>query len=145
MSGCLVCGEESDLQYRCNYCDERFCKAHRLPENHDCTGLIFEKSDQQWFDENKEGIGTEVSDSTDSEPYETVEPARMGSRVEPEYEHESPGLNPDGSLKTLDDSDDGNEDEIKEDTSSTFGLSEAGVLLLILAGVGVVIYFGTNI
>ncbi|TFG21125.1 MAG: hypothetical protein EU530_01205 [Promethearchaeota archaeon] len=26
------------LPYTCQYCGKKFCRKHRLPENHDCTG-----------------------------------------------------------------------------------------------------------
>jgi Zn-dependent protease len=34
---CAVCGLDVDLPFRCNYCENYYCPAHRLPENHDCT------------------------------------------------------------------------------------------------------------
>lgn len=27
------------MAYRCSYCEKQFCAAHRLPENHECTGV----------------------------------------------------------------------------------------------------------
>jgi predicted nucleic acid binding AN1-type Zn finger protein len=26
------------LPHTCQYCGKKFCRKHRLPENHDCTG-----------------------------------------------------------------------------------------------------------
>lgn len=50
MAGCDICGVESNLQYRCNYCDNEFCSDHRLPEKHDCPGLIiFQYVGPKWF------------------------------------------------------------------------------------------------
>ncbi len=36
---CEACGAQEDLPYTCKFCEGRFCGAHRLPENHECTGL----------------------------------------------------------------------------------------------------------
>ncbi|MDS0296648.1 CAP domain-containing protein [Halogeometricum luteum] len=43
---CHYCGtslEEEGLSTRCNYCRERVCGDHRLPEKHDCPGLYYQK------------------------------------------------------------------------------------------------------
>ena len=34
---CAACGIDVDLPFRCNYCENYYCPAHRLPESHDCT------------------------------------------------------------------------------------------------------------
>jgi hypothetical protein len=39
MSECSICGERVILPYRCSYCGLYFCDEHRLPENHNCSGL----------------------------------------------------------------------------------------------------------
>lgn len=36
MTQCKICGKETQLPFRCNYCDEFFCAEHRLPESHNC-------------------------------------------------------------------------------------------------------------
>lgn len=36
---CEECGAQEDLPYTCKFCEGRYCGAHRLPENHACTGL----------------------------------------------------------------------------------------------------------
>ncbi|HMF33433.1 MAG TPA: AN1-type zinc finger domain-containing protein [Candidatus Lokiarchaeia archaeon] len=39
MVQCGKCGVEMNyLPFRCKYCGGTFCRDHRLPENHDCTG-----------------------------------------------------------------------------------------------------------
>jgi hypothetical protein len=39
MVRCGKCGEDMNyLPFRCKYCGGTFCRDHRLPENHDCTG-----------------------------------------------------------------------------------------------------------
>lgn len=39
MTLCATCGEDVTMPYRCKFCQGQFCDAHRLPENHECTGL----------------------------------------------------------------------------------------------------------
>ncbi len=37
---CTYCGKNAgNLPYVCNYCGSLFCVDHRLPENHECSGL----------------------------------------------------------------------------------------------------------
>jgi len=36
---CVYCGEKQDLTFECNYCKDKFCAAHRLPEEHRCVKL----------------------------------------------------------------------------------------------------------
>ncbi|KAB1197047.1 MULTISPECIES: rhomboid family intramembrane serine protease [Haloferax] len=39
MAICDVCGKDESLPYSCSRCGGTFCSEHRLPENHNCTGL----------------------------------------------------------------------------------------------------------
>ncbi len=39
MKTCQICGKEETLPFRCKFCNGIFCYEHRLPENHNCTGL----------------------------------------------------------------------------------------------------------
>ena len=39
METCYYCGAETDLPFECNYCKDKFCAEHRLPENHRCVKL----------------------------------------------------------------------------------------------------------
>jgi len=39
MDTCYYCGAETDLPFECNYCNDKFCAEHRLPENHRCVKL----------------------------------------------------------------------------------------------------------
>ncbi|MFC6939038.1 rhomboid family intramembrane serine protease [Salinirubellus sp. GCM10025818] len=39
MAKCDVCGTSVDLPYNCRRCGGSYCSEHRLPENHNCTGL----------------------------------------------------------------------------------------------------------
>ncbi|SDJ55958.1 hypothetical protein SAMN05216226_10555 [Halovenus aranensis] len=39
MAECDICGQEESMPYHCRHCDGTYCAEHRLPENHDCTGL----------------------------------------------------------------------------------------------------------
>jgi len=36
---CAYCGEKQDLPFECNYCKDKFCADHRLPEGHRCVKL----------------------------------------------------------------------------------------------------------
>jgi len=44
MATCDVCGREESMPYKCRHCGGTHCPDHRLPENHDCSGL------QNWGD-----------------------------------------------------------------------------------------------
>jgi hypothetical protein len=50
MARCSYCSGEELLPFNCNYCDKKFCRAHHLPEKHECAGLTKEriKSRRQW-------------------------------------------------------------------------------------------------
>ena len=135
MTECVVCGDENELQYNCNHCGQTFCSEHRLPESHRCPALLKDKTDQEWFD----GKFEDVSDGdlftdieTGEDDYETVDPDTKYRRrdIEPEYEHESPELNPDGSLAT-EDTNDKNDTSEKEDAEPS-PISRMVVVLLIL-------------
>ncbi|MDY6769459.1 MAG: rhomboid family intramembrane serine protease [Candidatus Nanohaloarchaea archaeon] len=39
MPECAACGDDVSMPFRCKFCEDSFCSAHRLPENHDCGGL----------------------------------------------------------------------------------------------------------
>jgi hypothetical protein len=40
MPSCEYCGEATErLAYECDYCGESFCRSHRIPESHDCSGI----------------------------------------------------------------------------------------------------------
>lgn len=36
---CARCGKEEMMPYKCSYCEESFCAAHRLPESHECQAV----------------------------------------------------------------------------------------------------------
>ena len=40
MARCAVCGKEVLMPFKCAYCGEYFCAEHRLPEKHNCPGLM---------------------------------------------------------------------------------------------------------
>lgn len=59
MVHCHICGtptNENGPPYRCAYCGELVCEAHRLPENHQCTG------ERLADDESPEGRGPKPMD-----------------------------------------------------------------------------------
>lgn len=44
MATCDVCGKSVSMPYNCRHCGGTHCSEHRLPENHNCSGL------QDWND-----------------------------------------------------------------------------------------------
>jgi Zn-dependent protease len=44
---CRKCGQETFLPFRCPYCGDQFCSAHRLPENHDCPRMDLARAQRQ--------------------------------------------------------------------------------------------------
>ncbi|MHA2393819.1 MAG: AN1-type zinc finger domain-containing protein [Promethearchaeota archaeon] len=38
MVECELCGKDTYMPFRCNYCEGYYCSEHRLPENHNCKG-----------------------------------------------------------------------------------------------------------
>jgi len=47
---CDYCGKPAYMPYRCRYCGGRFCPEHRLPENHECSGLRDLRQRPNWSD-----------------------------------------------------------------------------------------------
>ena len=62
MARCDYCGEHESLPYNCRYCGGQFCSTHRLPENHDCSGLDRIGRDQGIFDS---GFDTQLGQDKD--------------------------------------------------------------------------------
>jgi len=44
---CQKCGQETFLPFQCRYCGDRFCVAHRLPENHACPKMEAARASRQ--------------------------------------------------------------------------------------------------
>jgi len=40
---CYYCGFRDPLPFTCKFCGNTYCYSHRLPESHDCTGLVLYK------------------------------------------------------------------------------------------------------
>ncbi len=40
MASCSYCGAQEPLPFKCKFCGDYFCSEHRLPEKHECIGLI---------------------------------------------------------------------------------------------------------
>lgn len=51
MTRCDHCGTEVTLPFTCQHCGGKFCADHRLPPNHNCTGLM------SWNKKPKPAIG----------------------------------------------------------------------------------------
>lgn len=70
MSTCSFCRKQELMPYTCKFCGELFCGDHRLPENHECSGLKRFKETrgreiEKWVyepfkDEYKEKVGRPV-------------------------------------------------------------------------------------
>ena len=65
MVECSYCGSMERMPFGCKFCGERFCPEHRLPENHECRGLVAfreerEKTPEKWIYDpfKKEGVKT---------------------------------------------------------------------------------------
>ncbi len=43
MSECYYCKKKISMPFKCKFCGKYFCAEHRLPENHECSGLIEHK------------------------------------------------------------------------------------------------------
>ncbi|MCR4335805.1 MAG: CAP domain-containing protein [archaeon] len=56
--GCAECGRDFDpFPWKCKFCGGSFCKAHRLPESHNCYGLKeFKQTVKQARSEGQAGI-----------------------------------------------------------------------------------------
>ncbi|MFX0210448.1 MAG: AN1-type zinc finger domain-containing protein [Candidatus Hodarchaeota archaeon] len=37
---CQFCGDSTLMGFTCSYCNGYYCPEHRLPEKHDCLGLV---------------------------------------------------------------------------------------------------------
>ena len=77
MAKCDVCGKDENMPYNCRHCGGTYCGDHRLPENHDCSGLQNWNDPQGVFDSGFDdsvdsGGGTSrVSGLTDKLPINT--------------------------------------------------------------------------
>jgi membrane associated rhomboid family serine protease len=40
---CEECGTDVDMPFDCKFCEGRYCSRHRIPEKHDCRGLVTHK------------------------------------------------------------------------------------------------------
>lgn len=47
MGKCDFCNVDEEIPYRCNYCGGVFCAHHRLPENHNCKGILKSKQNKR--------------------------------------------------------------------------------------------------
>lgn len=103
MSGCTICGERERLGYICKLCGQDHCPDHRLPENHDCAGLVAYDRTQPWFftDEATVKGGTERARDFRRKAPEALERGTLGhlpgTAPEPDY-GSSPDVATDGSM-----------------------------------------------
>lgn len=54
MTKCDECGKETSMPYKCKFCGNYYCSEHRLPENHNCSGL--DRYQEKRKEEKKEEI-----------------------------------------------------------------------------------------
>ena len=92
MARCHVCESLTDRTgavYRCSYCGEPVCEAHRLPENHGCVGPRNE--------ENPNGADGPQSADFSGSNLPGSSPRRKRRRTD-----SGPDVNPDGSISESD-------------------------------------------
>ncbi|QLD84601.1 hypothetical protein HWV23_02660 [Natronomonas halophila] len=117
MSGCSICGDSSSLLYDCNYCTGKYCKSHRLPENHNCPGLKQADTHGPEFRSSGSGgllgeaFGSETdppkqNEETADSDTDTADPgAELPGAAKDYTTSSSPDVNPDGSIARPDDED----------------------------------------
>jgi len=45
---CYACETNDPMPFTCKFCKHEFCAEHRLPEDHDCSGLqVFKQKKQE--------------------------------------------------------------------------------------------------
>lgn len=77
MAKCDVCGKDENMPYNCRHCGGTYCADHRLPENHNCTGLENWNDPQGVFDSgfddgvSSSGNTSRASSLTDKLPIDT--------------------------------------------------------------------------
>ncbi|MCK4424491.1 hypothetical protein KAU93_02305 [Candidatus Bathyarchaeota archaeon] len=72
---CQKCGKEIFLPFRCPYCGGYFCSEHRLPENHNCSGIELARAPR------KEARPTAVQAQKPYEYTVTYAPPRPRSKI----------------------------------------------------------------
>jgi predicted nucleic acid binding AN1-type Zn finger protein len=89
MGICSYCSAIETMPFKCKFCGEEFCGNHRLPENHECIGLMKFKEGrsrepEKWIyepfqEKHKVKIGREVRE----QPYDRIYKAlrEMDSRM----------------------------------------------------------------
>lgn len=105
MKECSVCGESLTHPYTCNYCGEKHCSDHRLPEKHDCPELISELSfggnspDSGWVQETEDSDTTSQDRDNSTERRTVDDPGRVDVPPSPDFGDSSPDVADDGSIK----------------------------------------------
>ena len=83
MVDCKFCGEDAGyLPFKCSYCGEKYCKVHRLPENHKCTMENAEKiiAEKKYGTDNKNAPPT-TRYSTNGSNKSTNRPRQRNSSI----------------------------------------------------------------
>lgn len=81
MADCATCGKHTSMPFTCKFCEQSFCGKHRLPENHDCSGL--EAYKEKSHEDGKVGYDIPKKDtaSTDITPETADSSASVTDRV----------------------------------------------------------------
>lgn len=74
MTGCMVCGEEQEMPYTCNYCGETLCSEHRMPKAHMCAGM---RDAERFNRKRKLGEFADLADPDDGDE----EPGRLSQAI----------------------------------------------------------------
>jgi hypothetical protein len=105
MDVCEKCGESDEsLLHTCQYCRQKFCSSHQLPENHDCPGLSYQELDTRHFEsafDETVGDGRTTADGG-SPSVQSAEVRTVSNSKEPPKSElaSSPDVMKDGSLKS---------------------------------------------
>lgn len=59
MEACDRCGRPLEAARSCSYCGAELCSEHRLPENHDCSGVQNMETRGKRFESGFEGFSEE--------------------------------------------------------------------------------------
>ncbi len=80
MVECSQCKTRTSMPFTCKFCEQSFCSAHRLPENHDCNGL--EQYKEQSHEQGRIGYTVNRNRDRSEVDVETRKPQRSSSLLD---------------------------------------------------------------